>query len=126
METNNFKKIIYFLALIVLYVGLTMISNKMSPTCEEQLKKRIFFQEIKGVILKKYIKEMTHGARIIDVRATDSTFSWGLLTQQENEIWKSIQIGDSIFKRSNSYVYFIKSDSLTKEFSVECSQSDYP
>jgi hypothetical protein len=74
--------------------------------------------------VKKYIKELSHGARMIDLQLKDSTFSWSLLSSQENEMWESIKIGDFISKEKDSYIYQIKSDSLSKEFVIECTHFD--
>ncbi len=124
MSYKVFKKIAYLFLLICGVILWNQFINQSIPTCKEQLKKRIYPFEIKGFVVKKYIKELSHGARMIDIQFKDSTFSWSLLSSQESEMWKSIKIGDFISKEKNSYIYQLKSDSLSKEFDIECSQFD--
>lgn len=74
--------------------------------------------KIEGVILDKQKLPMSHGARkIVISNNADSTFT-EFLVHLNNEFYHFVQVGDSIYKDSNSLKFTIKRQGRIVEYEL--------
>lgn len=125
---KNVFLFLFFLLLFILIIVLDYYhEDKLSRTCpSEHYSKTYFHISYKGVISKKYVERMSHGAKYIDVEAKDTTLSLHIAhnnkynTPLDKRFWDYVLEGDSITKHKNSHKITIKRGKESIDFDVDC------
>lgn len=81
-------------AIICLFFGCT-------EYCDEV--KFIKLEPMAGVISKKEIHSWNHGAKMIFLSSANGKSNSVYLKYDKSQFWNFVQVGDSIYKKSNSF-----------------------
>jgi hypothetical protein len=109
MNTRKNRAIILITMLLVLIVHYhRQIYTYLiyGETCKLELNDSLL--EIKGVVTRKYFDEWNHNFKTIDYLEKKDIKKQFLVDTEYKELWKNIQVHDSIIKRADSHVYLLK------------------
>jgi hypothetical protein len=117
---SNVKRLMYFIGFgipaivfLIIYTTYYFVVDDKSSYCE-----KIYTKEIKGKVIRKYL-DPNHAVPTIEITNfhKDEISLSPSMIRDWNFFWKTIQIGDSIKKDSNSSKLRIKSP---KRFYLQC------
>jgi hypothetical protein len=94
------KLIRHMFIVLIIFIVFAWLVNRFYP-CPTKFEIDSYYKPIyKGKIVKKYIKEMSHGSQLLDFKTKDSIVSYYI--RSNNSIFEQASIGDSIFKEANN------------------------
>jgi hypothetical protein len=106
MKARSTLFIVLLLIVPIIIIAIWLFSGKdLKDICEEDYNYLIDLEFI-GVVNKKYIDNQNHGAKTLDILATEGITKWPIAADRSG-CYEYLSINDSIVKEIGSYDVFV-------------------
>jgi len=94
---------------ILLFAGIFLYYDwdeiSLSSNCYD--KKQLMKTVHNGVVKRKYIDSVNHGAPAIDILEYNSTIEFQVSGDYYAQLWKSVAVGDTIIKKQGTLTFIL-------------------
>ncbi len=121
---NNFQikaLVTIIIALIFIFVNFYKKTSHLEEDFFQKLVVKYYLMEFEGVVMERFVDEKNHGYRKVVFRNTNKKQDVLFLDFENDDIFNSFHVGDTIFKEPNTLNFLIKrnSEKFIKKFNFE-------
>jgi hypothetical protein len=117
MDSKIILKIILLLFLVFL---MSFFIDLISPSCEELMTKHIYPEQHNGIVCLKYKDSTNHGSSVMFIFNGKDTTELGIVNSKQSELWNDLAVGDSLYKKGNTYEYIATIKGVKTHYICKC------